>query len=499
MFSKKKPDSDKDPKKAEQAATKGEAKDADAAAATNGEKPKIKPLSPAKRKSLQQCFERGSMLSGKGDYDYANDMFAQCVSNDPGNLIYTQALLQNLIKKYNNNKKGARGAGLRGAGAKANVKKAQMKKDWQGVIRAGMEFLKLNPWDTQTLTDMAKACEAMELDECQIAYLKTALDANPKDIGLNRLAANAFANTSRFDEAIRCLQRIAQQKPNDQDLVREIHQMTVNKTIHKGGYEDAETSLDVSVEKKAKDLRAGGTIELTEEQQLRRDIKRHPEEVLNYSALKDYYFKLEDFATAEAVMEEAVEVTGAVRAREELEDVQIHRAQIEVMRAKKRAEGKKSDEAVSLYKRMKEELNKKELAIYIKRCERYPGDYALRYELGMRLKRIGKFQEAIEHFQQARNEAKKKASAALEAGECFQQIKQYQLAINSYKEAVAMSGVFDEEVKKLALYRAGWLAKGLKDYDTAQQLLQELAGMEYGYKDVAKLLDDLVALKSADA
>jgi tetratricopeptide (TPR) repeat protein len=495
MFTKKKTNSDKDPKKDEKVADKADAKEGEAA--SNGEKPKIQPLSPAKRKRLQQCFERGSMLSGKGDYDYANTMFVQCVANDPGNLIYTQNLLLNLIKKYNNNKKGARGAGLRGAGAKANVKKAQMKKDWQGVIKAGLEVLPLNPWDTQTLTDMAKACEAMELDECQIAYLKTALDANPKDIGLNRLAANAFAQTARFDEAIRCLQRIIQQRPNDQDLVREVNQMTVNKTIHKGGYEEAETSLDVSVEKKAKDLRAGGTIELTEEQQLRRDIKRHSEEVLNYSALKDYYFKKEDFAAAEAVMEEAVEATGAVRAREELEDVQIHRAQLEVMRAKKRAESKKTDEAVSLYKRMKDELNKKELAVYIKRCERYPGDYALRYELGMRLKRIGKFQEAIEHFQQARNEAKKKASAALEAGECFQQIKQYQLAINSYKESVAMSGVFDEEIKKLALYRAGWLCKGLKDYDSAEQLLQQLAGMEYGYKDVAKLLDELVELKAA--
>ena len=57
-------------------------------------------------------------------------------------------------------------------------------------------------------------------------------------------------------------------------------------------------------------------------------------------------------------MSEAVEATGAVRATEELEDIQLHRTRIELLRAKKRAkESQKSDDA-NLYKRMKEELNK---------------------------------------------------------------------------------------------------------------------------------------------
>jgi tetratricopeptide (TPR) repeat protein len=495
MFSKKKkdakkPESEKEPGKQEVAeATEGEALD-------DGESPKIEPLSPAKRKRLQKCFEHGSMLSGKGNYDYANSMFAQCVASDPGNLIYTQNLLSNLMKKYNNNKKGSRGASLSGAGKKANIKKFQMKKDWQGVIKAGLEFLPLNPWDSQALTDMAKACQELELDECSIAYLRVALDASPKDIGLNRLAADSFARVAHFDEAIKCLHRIAAQKPKDQELQREISQMTVNKTIHKGGYEDAETSLDVSVEKKASELKTGGAIELTEEQRLRREIRRHPEEPTNYSALKDYYFKLEDFAEAEQLMHEAVEATGSVRASEELEDVQIHRGHIELLRAKQRAEEKKTDDAVSLYKRMKDELNKREAEVFNSRCDRYPGDYGLKYEFGLRLKRLGKYSEAIEQLQQARNEPKKKAVASLETGECFQQIKRYPLALNSYKEAVESCGVLDEEVKKLALYRAGWLCKGLKDYETAEQFLSELAGMDFSYKDVAKLLDE-IAEKSA--
>ena len=121
------------------------------------------------------------------------------------------------------------------------------------------------------------------------------MEGDLKNIGLNRSAANAFAKIARFDEAIACLERIAAQQPNDQEVAREISQMTVNKTIHRGGYDHAETSLDVSVEKQAQEKLTGGALELSEEQQLRREIRRHPEEVTNYINLSDYFFKLEDF------------------------------------------------------------------------------------------------------------------------------------------------------------------------------------------------------------
>ncbi|MDH3716712.1 MAG: tetratricopeptide repeat protein [Planctomycetota bacterium] len=459
------------------------------------DKAKLEPISPGKRKRLQKCFEHGSMLSAKGEYDYANQMFTQCVAGDPGNLIYTQNFLGNLIKKYNNNKKGGKLAGMRGAGTKAGMKKAMMKKNWPEAIKSGLELLALNPWDTAACTDMSKACGELELDECQLAYLRIALDGAPKDMSLNRLASETFAHLAHFDEAIRCLERIAAANPNDLELRREIGAMTVEKTINKGGYDDAETSMDVSVDKKAREDLAGGTIELTDEQRFRREIRRHPEEVTNYVNLSDHFFKLEQFDKCEEVMRECVEATDAIRAKEVLEDVQLHRAGLEILRAKNRAAESKDPKAAALYEQMKVELNKRELEVFGARCERYPNDFSLKFELGLRLKQIGKYQDAIKEFQQARNEQRKTAAANLETGECFQQIKQYKLALQAYQEAIKTSGIWDEEVKKLALYRAGRLCKGLKEYDKAEQYLTELAGMDFAYKDVSKLLDEIAKLK----
>src|SRR5687767_7133701 len=87
------------------------------------------PMPAAKRKRLQQTFEHGSRSTGKGDFDYADQMFTQCVLEDPGNLLYVSNFLGNLKKKYNNNKKGSKLAGVRGMTIKGSIKKAQMQKD----------------------------------------------------------------------------------------------------------------------------------------------------------------------------------------------------------------------------------------------------------------------------------------------------------------------------------------------------------------------------------
>ncbi len=105
-------------------------------------------LSEAARRRLQECFRQGSMRMAQENYDYAAELFTTCVAGDPGNAAYVQSFLANLKKKYKDNKKGSALASIQGMGHLASIKKAARAKDWPGVIRAGLEMLKLNPWHT---------------------------------------------------------------------------------------------------------------------------------------------------------------------------------------------------------------------------------------------------------------------------------------------------------------------------------------------------------------
>lgn len=458
------------------------------------------PIPPAKRRRLQQCFEHGSKNSSQSNFDYATDMFTQCVIGDPANPIYTKSFLDNLFRKYENNKKGSRMASLSGAGAMGAIKKASFSKDWDSVIKSGLEMLKLNPWHVSTCTAMAQACEELKFDECQLLYLKAALDANPKDVEVNRICGKALGRQGHFDQAIACWARVQQAKPGDEEANKAIGDLHVNKTMSVGGYDDATSTTEVRGDKAGKMNKGDSHVvepSLTPEQKLERAITKSPAETNNYIELADLHSRNDKFADAETVLSKALQVSGGdVNIRERLEDVQLRRGRQQLMIAEKKAQSEKTEDAVQLYNKMRAECNRVELEVYRSRSERYPTKLDYKFELGLRLKKAGQFKEAIESLQAARGDTKRRSMVHLELGECFQHIKMYELAMDNYSAAIEHVGERDPDQRKLALYRAGKLAIGLKDYDKAKKLLTDLAGMEFGYKDVADLLDKVGKLRN---
>ncbi|MBI2824335.1 MAG: hypothetical protein HYX69_06575 [Planctomycetia bacterium] len=467
--------------------------------ATSEQPPKDsrQPISPAMRSRLQQNFQKGSQMAAAGNFDYATDQFTDCVVGDPGNLIYVRNFLGNLQKKYNNNKKGSKFAGLKGATTKTSVAKSAMQKDWKGVIASGLEMLKINPWDVSTLTKMANACEQLEFDDCQLEYLKVAAEVDLKDADVNRLRARALGRLGKFDEAIVCWSRVRQADPKDEEAARAIANLTVQKTIRKGGYEEAESSTEVMVDKNAQAERQGaGGPKLSPDQLLEKAIAKNPADLSNYSELVDLYLRNERLEQAEEVLTRALAASGGeISTRERLEDVQLRRARENLARAEKKAAAEKTEEAMALYQQMRVDLNSKEMEIYRSRVERYPSNVSLKFELAVRLKRAKNYAEAIKLFQEARADTKRKGTVFLELGECFQAIKQYKLAMSNYDGAVAETPEREPEQRKLALYRAGKLATFMRNFDTAEKYLTELAGMDFGYKDTSALLDKLNELR----
>jgi tetratricopeptide (TPR) repeat protein len=463
---------------------------------------------------LQQCFEHGSRSAAKNDFDYATNMFQTCVAGDPSNQIYIKQFLANLCKRYNDNKKGA---GFTSAPKlnllKGSIKKAHYSKDWTSLIKTGLDVLKLNPWDISTLSVMAEACDALNFDEAQLAYLKQALDVDAKDAEVNRKFGRALARQGQFDQAIACWHRVEQAKPNDEEAMRAIADLAIEKTISQGGYEDAESSTDVMADKAAQaDRRSEATSKLTPAQQLEKAIAKKPDEVGLYLELADLHTRDENFKDAEEVLNRALQASGGdVMVRERLEDAQVRNSTHHLKIAEKQALDKKTPEAIDLVKRMRAELNSVEMEMYRSRSERYPTNLGLKYELGLRLKRAGQYGEAIKCFQNAAGDSKRKAKVHTELGECFQHIKQYKLAMQNYEASLEAVSAREIDDRKLALYRAGKLALGLAEkylaageaqgkdeLNRAEKYLSELAGLEFGFKDVPQLLDKIAKIRHKD-
>lgn len=459
----------------------------------------------AVRQRLQQLFERGRQSFERGDFQYAHDLFSQCVAEDPGNVIYLQHFRANLQKKHGERKKSGTFSALKlKRSGRSAVAKLASKGEWMEAFRAGCEVLKGDPWDVGTLIEMADACKARNLREGQLFFLKWALDVDAKDLEANRSAAEALAETGEFDQAIACWRRVLEVKPADQEATHEISRLSVEKTLHTGGYN--QEMLSGSTELKWRQAEASDTaVEeespsdgRTEEQRLKDAIAANPAATENYVKLAELCTSGQRYADSERALAKALQVSGGgdLRIRELWEDAQLRRLGQQVEIAHRRSSQEGTPEAAELAKKMLKQTQQSELEIYAARAARDPHNTAVQFDFAVRAKKTGKYREAIQALQVARNDKRRLAESQLLLGECFQHIEQYKLAMSSYEAALeACDRATQSDLYKLALYRAGVLATGLKDLDRAEKHLSDLAGLDFGYRDVADRLDKIARLR----
>ena len=449
-------------------------------------------LSAAERSRLSQCFNRGTQ-NAPTNLDYAIEMFSVCVLGDPGNAIYLQSLLGTLRRKFGQKKAGGLSA-LWGAGSRGGLKKLASAAQWRDILKQGLEILKSNPNDHACLLAMAEACGNLSLHETQRVYLKSALDAAPADPEVNKQCARFLASHGEFDQAIACWVRVSAVKGLAEEAQRAIASLQVEKTIVAGHGLTGRSNAGGAA--KGGPAAGGGTEVTDRVAQLKRQIQEQPAVVEPYLELADLLERDATIEEAEQVLARALALSGNdLKVREHFEDRQLRWARHRVHIAEKRLEGEDTAENRSTLQRLRAVQVKQEMEVYSARCARYPENINWKYELAMRLKAAGNHAEAIKCFQDVLQDARRKGTVSLELGECFQKIRQYQLAMRNYVTAVESLTERELDLRKRALYRAGVLAAGLDDADAARKYLSMLAGLDYGYRDVAQRLDKLDSLK----
>ena len=246
-------------------------------------------------------------------------------------------------------------------------------------------------------------------DECQLYALRWALEAAPKDATVNRRAAETLARLGQFDQAISCWRRVEQAKPGDQEAAKAISQLSVEKTIHQGGYN--QELLQGAVRGSERDgigaprahgsgtAHSGGCCrekpkpDSGRERALLDAVANQPAEIGNYVELAELFTAQNRLREAEEILTRALAASGGgdLAVRERLEEAHLRRAHSQVTVAQRRAEQEKTPEAADLARRMAAQANQAELEVYAARAARNPGNLLLQYEFGMRCKRAGKF------------------------------------------------------------------------------------------------------------
>ncbi|EAQ80959.1 tetratricopeptide repeat protein [Blastopirellula marina] len=457
-------------------------------------------ITPAKRKRLQSIFDHatGMMKQPKYDFDYAHSLLGECVKSDPANLIYAEKMLENLERKF----KGKKPSGLFSAFSGRGIKKALAAKNWTEVIAQGVDMLKSNPWDSSALIGMVDACAELRCHEVGLLFMRNATAGSPNDIEVRRHCARYLGRVGQFDQAISVWHFVNEKTRGDDEANKMISQLTLDKERMRQGLPTITNKIDVrpgekmrprpkSNQEEVKTEKPKVAIQLNEKQILDRVILDNPEKIENYLKLADLWQLEDKYHEAELVMKKAQSAIGqSMDIVRKLEDIRIGRARHRYEVAEKQYDVEKTAESRKLADDLKDELNRTELEIYQRRAERHPDDKKQLYEYGLRLKRAGNFEEAIETFDQViEGDEKLLAIANLGKGECLQAKKKYHTAMECFEEALSYSDSLSSDRQKQLLYRAGVLAMGLSELIDAKAYFKRLKKMDPSYRDVGSRLD----------
>jgi tetratricopeptide (TPR) repeat protein len=115
----------------------------------------------------------------------------------------------------------------------------------------------------------------------------------------------------------------------------------------------------------------------------------------------------------------------------------------------------------------------------------------LRAELGIRLAKAGLYDQAIPELQKAKNAPGRKQDATVWLGHCFRAKKNPRLAKKSFEEALASITPGDQTHTLDLHYWLGCVCDELGEKTEAIKHFDEVAGVDYAYRDVAARLDKL--------
>src|SRR5262249_52587654 len=170
-------------------------------------------------------------------------------------------------------------------------------------------------------------------------------------------------------------------------------------------------------------------------------------------------------------------------------DVQIEPYRQKLVDTDRRLEADPNDEETRRFRlRLLKEINARELEMYRIKVDRMPTDMPARYELGVRLLRADKVEEAIKELQVGGNEPRVQWKCLLFLGHCFNKRKNWKLARRNFEEALQNLPSSEAEHKKELYWQLASGCAEAGDFQAAVDFGTELANLDWAYRDVGTLL-----------
>lgn len=458
-------------------------------------------VTPEQRQVTAGQFDRANQVISTGkNLDYGIQLLTNCCKIDPGNLIYRQALRRAQKTKHNNNLRGNRMAFLTTSATRTRLKSAKGSHDYLRVLELGEDILIANPWDTGTQLDMADAAENLGLRDVAIWMLEQARQKDAKDGSVNRALARLYEKRGNFGQAISLWELIRKADPTDAEAQHKAKDLAASDTIARGNYQAAiDASKEAAEEPSLAPAEPQHFPTTASEERMMREvvtlrgrISSDPTNPNGYLQLAAFHRRANQWQKAKEVLEEALPVTGhPFDLTIELADVEIEPFRQNLLITEEKLKATPQDEELRKIRiRLLKEINSREMDIHRQKADRYPTEMSHRMELGVRLLRAGQTDAAIMELQAARNDPRVRWRALQFLGHCFKSRNNWRLAQRNFEEALQTIPSTEESMRKEIMFQLAQGAAEAGDLTKAVDMAYELANIDFGYKEIGRLLDE---------
>ncbi len=445
----------------------------------------------ASRKA-REMFEKGFSAMDRDNLDYAMDMFQQVLDIEPGFYEARQYLRAAQLRKF---KAGGSAAvahmmsALTGWPGVLSVR-SKIKKKPMEALKAAELLMRKDPLQPSFVYALCDAAEALGMTEVSVQCLEMLRDSKPNDVPILRRLADAYMGSGQLPKAREVYDRLMQMKPNDQELIKAYKDTSALATMQEGGWGEEGSFRDkmkdskaaITLEQEGKAVKTSADIEALIVE-TRRKLETEPDNVNYTRTLADLYVKSGKLQDALDLLDRASKATGGG-------DPQIDRtiSTIKLLVIDNDIKGLEELGDTAGVEAKKQARHDFLLEDARQRVQRYPNDRDFKYELGELLFKDGELDEAIQQFQAAQRNPKRRIHSLYFLGLCFKQKNLWDIAREQLETAAGEIPIMDG-MKKDIFYELGQILEKMDKKSEATAYFKEIYAVDIGYKDVAKKIE----------
>jgi tetratricopeptide (TPR) repeat protein len=466
----------------------------------------MRPLTAEQRRAAAGQFERANQVLRKGDYNYGVQLLLTCCRLDPGNVVYRQTLRQAQRARHGNNLHGSRLALVTTAGTRLRLRRALLTSDYLKALELAEQILVKNPWDAGILMIMADAFDQLGQLDLAVWHQELARQAKPKSMKVNRALARLYEKRGNFTQAAALWELVRRAAPADAEAQRKAKDLAASETIARGRYEEAitgtveqvvaETTEQAAAQPPGPQMRPQPATPVDrlarQGEALKAKIDAEPTRADTYLQLATAYRRADRIDEARQVLSEGLAKTGGnFEIALELADLAIDPFRTDLTIAEQQLRTDPQDEErLRVRAGLFREVTQRELDLFRRRADRYPTEMSHRFEMGVRLLRLGQIDEAIKELQAARADPRQHWKALLQLGFCFKARSNWRLAQRNFEEALKGLPAAEVSARKELLFELAQGNAEAGNLEKAVEMGMELANLDFSYQGVGQLLDD---------